>query len=372
MGMNRVCIHYTLKKIKIRRREMQIDMHFYGVFALARAAGLQDETAKTIAYASQFVDDAVEDDIVLMEDRCCIIPSMTSHKPLDYQNSLPGDQWKVWVPFHFLPGNESEDGDFVERMVCRKNSKVAQTMCNYALDPKHEEYWPHMIGIAAHVYADTFAHYGFVGFSHAWNKVISGTIEPKTDSKSILRYIKAKFEQFKTRITSGAAELIPVGHGSVATYPDRPYLKWEYEYESDFHPHKKIKRDNRDDFMEGAESLFTFFCKFADISHRYRGSNGSKKWDDIKKEVKNIIHLEGPRDTRVKRWKAALNEMVFSEATEIDKTISYDKDAWDVHKLRYFSHDIKEGDPYKFIKAAKHYRLYVLEELLPQFKLVIH
>ena len=34
---------------------MQIDMHFYGVYAMARAAGLDPETARTVAQASQFV-----------------------------------------------------------------------------------------------------------------------------------------------------------------------------------------------------------------------------------------------------------------------------------------------------------------------------
>ena len=37
---------------------MQIDMHFYGVYAMARAAGLDPKTARIIAHASQFVDDA--------------------------------------------------------------------------------------------------------------------------------------------------------------------------------------------------------------------------------------------------------------------------------------------------------------------------
>ena len=34
---------------------MQLDMHFYGVYALARAAGIKDKAAETIAYASQLL-----------------------------------------------------------------------------------------------------------------------------------------------------------------------------------------------------------------------------------------------------------------------------------------------------------------------------
>jgi hypothetical protein len=353
---------------------MQIDMHFYGVYALARAAGLKDETARTVAYASQFVDDAIEDDVVVISNEKCVIPSMTSHKPLDYQNALPGDQWKVWVPFHFLPGNESDSGYFVERMVCRKNSKVARALCTHALDPKNKDLWPHLIGIAAHVYADTFSHYGFVGFSHAWNKVKSNTIKPKPRESSILHYIIGKFEQFKTRVASGAAELIPVGHGAVATYPDRPYLEWKYEYES-HQEDQVIRRKNSKDFLEGAENLFKFFSQFAEASPRDKDPAGARKWGKINGAVQEIIEYEGPKDNRVKQWKRALLKGVFSNVSDTDQYIRYDETAWEVRDLRFYDEDIeriKQKDPFKFIQAAKHHRIYVLQELLPEFGLVIN
>ena len=43
---------------------MQIDMHFYGTYALARAAGLPPEVAKIVATAAQFVDDADTNDTI--------------------------------------------------------------------------------------------------------------------------------------------------------------------------------------------------------------------------------------------------------------------------------------------------------------------
>ena len=36
---------------------MQLDMHYYGTYAMARAAGLKPQVCITIATASQFVDD---------------------------------------------------------------------------------------------------------------------------------------------------------------------------------------------------------------------------------------------------------------------------------------------------------------------------
>lgn len=40
---------------------MQLDMHFYGTYAMARAAGLNVKTCTTIATAAQFVDDNVKE-----------------------------------------------------------------------------------------------------------------------------------------------------------------------------------------------------------------------------------------------------------------------------------------------------------------------
>jgi len=138
---------------------MQEDMHFYGVYALSRAAGIRPETAKIIAYASQFVDDAIDDGAISLSNEKAILPIMTSHKPIDYTNTIPGDQWRVWMPFHFLPGNHSESGSFIEKLICRKDSDPAKKMLAHALDRWNQLYWPHLIGITAHVYADTFSHF---------------------------------------------------------------------------------------------------------------------------------------------------------------------------------------------------------------------
>lgn len=205
---------------------MQLDMHFYGVYVLARSAGIGAKAAETIAYASQFVDVSIEDEAVLLSDQKAILPTITSHKPIDYKNAIPGDQWKVWVPFHFLPGNEPKTGNFVTRMVCRKNSQLARKMTPDALSGWNKSYWPHLIGVTAHFYADTFSHFGFVGFSNEWNKVDNEAIKASKDHSSGIRSnIRMKFEDFKTRFAGGFAETVPVGHGAVGTCPDRPYLQ---------------------------------------------------------------------------------------------------------------------------------------------------
>lgn len=340
---------------------MQIDMHFYGVYAMARAAGIDSETAGIIAHASQFVDDAMEDEAVVLPDERAMLPTMTSHRPLDYGNAIPGDQWKVWVPFHFLPGNESESGTFIEKMVCRRESDPARRMLKSALDPRNRDHWPHLIGIAAHVYADTFSHFGFIGLTHPWNKVKGDSIEASgTHSSSILQYIRAKFDDFKTRFAGDFAEIIPVGHGAVATYPDRPYLKWRFEYETGSRAQGDTDRDNAVSFFDGCKGLYEFFYQFSQTDPGIQDFVGPRAWDEISSDVETILRKEGPKDERIGAWKEAISSGLFCHVTPADREIEYERDVWQPEKMK------SESDALRFFRAAWKHRNYVLHELLPE------
>nr|ABE69171.1 putative signal peptide protein [uncultured bacterium pFosLip] len=354
---------------------MQIDMHFYGVYALARAAGIKDSIAGKIAYASQFVDDSIDDDHIVLSDNRSIVPTMTSHKPIDYQNALPGDQWKVWIPFHFLPGYKGKN--FIDRLVCEKDSVPARNMLDYTLDSANASFWPHIIGIAAHVYADTFAHYGFIGISHDNNKVDEGTlsISPR-HSSGIIRYMKAKYEEFKTRFISGFAEAIPVGHGAVGTYPDRPYLAWGYTYElrRDGSRKKKVSRDNLKDFLEGSKRLHEYFKRFAQLDPRHGDAGSGKDWGKIKPAVHDILKTEGTKEKRIDKWLEHLEKGTFCKTTHADKKIKYDEGLWRPRRAE-LEHGktaaIEKTDACRFIRAARRYRNFVLSELLPDIGLTL-
>jgi len=81
---------------------MQIDMHYYCIYAMARLAGLKPEVTKIIATASQYVDDAVAEDIQHHENGNMLAPILTAHRLIEIlDNRNPEDQPFVWVPFHF-------------------------------------------------------------------------------------------------------------------------------------------------------------------------------------------------------------------------------------------------------------------------------
>ena len=349
---------------------MQLDMHFYAVYAMARAAGINGARARTIAYASQFVDDAIDDDEVVLLGKHAVVPTMTSHKPLDYKNAIQGDQWKVWIPFHFLPGAESSSGDFIEMITCRKNSKPARTMMGAMTSKAVDGFGPHILGIAAHAYADTFSHYGFVGISHAVNKVNAGSIQLNTKQpKTLAGYIKNKLALFQNRLIGTLAETVPVGHGSVATFPDRPYLEWQFKYEM---TGKKEVRSNPATYLEFAQNLYSFFASYAKRSPD--GCNEGKPWNAVSAAVKKNILEKTPLEQRVTVWRKSTAAGAFSKVTDFDKTIDYKKEFWQPGQLRYHCSDlktVKNTDTLRFYRAAFAYRNYVLEELLPRYNLRI-
>lgn len=350
---------------------MQLDMHFYGVYALARAAGIKADTARIIAYASQFVDDAIDDDKIVLSSDNALLPLMTSHMPLDYKNTILSDQWRVWVPFHFIPGNKGDS--FAQKMICQMHSEPVKAMIKHALDLKHEDYWPHLIGITAHVYADTFAHYGFIGIKDELNKVKQGSIDYSENSKNILQYIKVKFEEFKSRSLGTFAELVPIGHGAVATLPDRPYLKWKFEYESRDNK-SKSNRDNSSTFYDGCESLFTFFSKFIEVCPKEKDQNIPKNWDQISEKVKILLKNQAPISERIELWKDYISKGIFCTVEPLDKKINYDKNLWRPRRAEFSiqaEDEIIQTDAYKFLKSSFIHKDFVLYDLLPSIGLIV-
>lgn len=243
-------------------------------------------------------------------------------------------------------------------------------MLLHTLDPRNRDHWPYLIGIAAHVYADTFSHFGFIGIAHPWNKVKSDSIEASdSHSASIIQYIKTKFEDFKTRFAGDFAEMIPVGHGPVATYPDRPYLSWRFQYEDGNHAEEVVDRDNVAYFLDGCKGLYEFFSEFSRVDPGIQDISGFRAWEAISDGVENLLKREAPRDGRIKAWKETISSGLFCHVSETDMEIHYDPDSW---KLRVAQDSTGEDSgSYRFFKAAWSHRNYVLHELFPEIGLLL-
>ncbi|MCD6180782.1 MAG: hypothetical protein J7K89_00180 [Candidatus Cloacimonetes bacterium] len=330
---------------------MQIDMHFYAVYALCRLAGIHSIHAQTIAYASQFVDDQVKGiNLIFRKCQKALRPVLTSHKPLDYQNAINDDQWRVWTAFHFLPGNQSKRGIFEEKMICRKNSELANRVMEHAIQNCHQPSDLFGVGMAAHSFADTFAHYGFIGISTEWNKVKDETIHIKNRRKTIGLYIKEKFASFKGR----AAELIPIGHGAVATFPDRPYLKWEFQYERN---KRKVERhDNPADYLQASALLYGYFCRMLEANSWLGDGTTTVPWSRCERSISTLICNEAKKNGRVKAWKKFIKGGAYFATDQQDAKVHYLEGKWNTtvsQRKRADESQVRDLPLYHFMKAAQ-------------------
>ena len=354
---------------------------------MARAAGLKPDVCQTIATAAQFVDDNVKETAIEFADggRLDIIP--TAHPWYDFKNIeiFERDQRIVWLPFHFLPGNE---GDSIsERFVCRKDSIIAQEMIGHCLSLIEKPFGFHLVGIATHVYADTFSHYGFSGVSSRWNKVNGSSIKLTNDDRD--EGAERRFRKnhgatmdghrnwrqlFWDKFKSGFAESSTgaLGHSAVMNYPDYPYLEWKFSYE-----HKEVKprtsqRNNLVTYLEACEKLHGMFCRIAQDCPDAKIDQG-RKFDSIRESVKAILgHQETDRNKRRVGWsEAAENGNLFEKPEPIPP---YQGDKWkdDLKRLdgSEDSHVALDEPVFRFFQAAETYRAYVLRDLLPLHGLV--
>lgn len=360
---------------------MQLDMHYYGTYAMARAAGLKPAVCKTIATCAQFVDDNAHSENIEFLDGGRVDIVATAHHVASISNIDPKDQRRVWVPFHFLPGNQGDS--FSERLLCRKDSDIAKEMVNHHLSKAKDSFGAHLIGIAAHVYADTFSHYGFSGVSSRRNKVENDSFEfDQALEPEIKDYITGKAERFfrdyrvetgfLANVKSWLAETFSgaLGHGAVATYPDRPYLKWSFEYE---YPQKnRVRRDNPKTFLEGCAALHKMFSRFAKANPESAAGDGVN-FAEIKAKVKQIIEVQGKKQVRVDQWKkAARNGHIANGKYQIP---DYTAMAWleEIANLNRSkdSRKVLQTDIYHFFQAAALHRNFILRDLLPRYDLVV-
>ncbi len=366
---------------------MQEDMHYYGTYAMARAAGLEAKDAKIVAYAAQYVDDSTANDSEVHEDGGMFQTIATAHTGSEAIGNAAADhteQRKVWVPFHFFPGNEGNT--LSEKLSCVKDGKLAREMVanhiRHAVLVK-DEYGLELMGVMAHVYADTFSHYGFSGISSRNNKVDGTSFELDVKDKKTKAYIMGKFSGFLSKFTptfliknyrnvaSKGASIATgaLGHGAVGTYPDRPFLKWRFKFKNN--DRGSDWRENQATFLEAFEKLYNAF-------YEYAGKAGirkkSKKFEDIEKKVKVIISLERPKEGRTEAW---INAIEGGELFDIedDEALFFSKHEWEQQKEDFEdlenAYEMIEKEVYKFHQAAIYHRDYTLKQLLPKHGIVV-
>lgn len=281
---------------------MRIDFHFYTIYALARAVGFSPDKAYVIAYSSQYTDDEVEERKILFENGGEFEPFITGHRILDPHTVSAEICKRVWIPFHFLPGNLG-DGD--EKLITRANGPIAGEMISQFLSYDLLPYSCHLLGIMLHVYADTWSHQNFMGITDDMNRVNDLVVE----GENIYLYKLAP----------------PLGHAQAGSTPDEPRLAWEYSgYQGGAQDIDNYRRA-----LQAAQNCYLLLSKFMDkFAHDFRDSS-LIKWAEIEGKVLKLFQYNKDLRGCINSWGEAINNGEFGFMPhEKDINLIYDAGEW--------------------------------------------
>ena len=212
---------------------MQKDVHFYLTYALAMKIGIPPDSAEKIAWADQYTDDLTKADLYGIQTQSDILGNWGDRQV----------QLSVLIPFHFIPGSDSN-----HPWMTTRNSKRARRLVNLAKNNLFQ------LGIALHGLQDTFSHEGFSGWEEEFNSCFNKWY-----------YIKS---------------VIPdVGHAELRVTPDVANYVWT-------DPRNGRKIDNKIRTMSAAKATYDFLVKF------FNPGIEPDVWQNLRKELIWIFRLK--------------------------------------------------------------------------------
>lgn len=357
---------------------MQIDFHHGVTYVIARLAGFEHPDAEKIAYSAQYVDDAVHHGPVRFDNGALFNRNSSAHKMLDYRNMEQLGNSQSWVPFHFLPGNggkpagENPEGSFVNKLMCTPNSFVAQDMLEDCYRHKDKPYALQRLGISMHVYADTWAHQGFVGINHEINDVYDINIVndvPQTGWKDKMSsFFGDMWDDVQSKIVGDA---LPLGHGTVLSYPDLPYLHWNFTRRKGG---EVVDRRNYDLFIEASDHM----CRFM---QRWLGKDQTGLPADDKEVLLNLFKeiVDENSEHRHSRWLELIKDGTFSFGAQQLEYHGEGEQSWKYKALGepndkdeyHYTPAFLDSDWKRFHDALLAHRFAVIHEVLPRYGICV-
>ncbi|MCB2228793.1 MAG: hypothetical protein KQH53_19110 [Desulfarculaceae bacterium] len=287
---------------------MQRDFHYYCVAVLARTAGFSLEDAVTLAYASNYVDDATDGRPILVGGYV--------FNPLFTANDWTGvvlkttswdNQRKVYIPFHFLPPRpvDSPKDDFITT----PDSPLARELMAAALAPSgNRTLRLCRMGVALHTYADTWSHSDFSGRLGQENDVHEVWVMKKGEWK----------KELKDQIAAHA--VWKVGHGQVGFLPDLPYRRWKATADRREGGERTVEHDNPALYMQAAETIFGLLYQ-----EQHPGETPNGVFGHIRPRLEQCFNYkEASRKARYRKWEEVFGDMFAG----LGRDWAYDPDEW--------------------------------------------
>lgn len=266
---------------------MQCDFHYCIIKILAVKAGFNADDAEIIAYASQYVDDAVEHKPITIHNfpfQNCesynyqtekFDPVCTAHTGFDMITALKKDvQRKIYVCFHFIPHNPINNSDEYFDYRTFPNSNFANIIIDKAIyqfrtDNASKTRNLIKLGIALHSYADTWAHQYFSGIHKSYDNDIED-LEVRFNNKKISNEFWEHFNHI----------LPDIGHAEAGSFPDMTHVDFSCLHE---HQHITNKRENYIHFADAARKIYETLIQL---------TGNINKWSELEPQLIHFFKLE--------------------------------------------------------------------------------
>ncbi len=355
---------------------MNADCHYYAVLALCRMLGMGKDSARRIAYSSEFVDDLRVKHIVFRKAprrmKCHILgkkPALkdlcTAPKIMTARNYKVRTMVEVLVPFHLIPAGRGKS--FQEKMRTFPDSPLLAPLVDDAVNSGDV----YQLGIVLHVLADAYSHQGFSGIISRRNRIRGLKVKKASVRGFHDRFIRAYLMYADSIITRLFGRILPAySHSAAGTIPDIASAEWEYKYDTGESFITRYRsggavsnpRRYRQAFEAMRGILQEFIQKHPAVLH---GDPGFQDFELF------YSHLTKPRKFRkgAEDWKDFILEYRLMDST--DPGIHYDpqdwfRDAFLNYSKRKFSRrvvsradavpDFVHSDLYAFYNAAGKYK----------------
>jgi hypothetical protein len=316
---------------------MDIEFHYYITYIIALRAGFKPEDARIIAYSSQYTDD--NDMIYEIHKGHQEEYSNYISQTMDIFNPQK-EYMRIYPVFHFMPGTLTEiAGDSARRrdgklhiMNTIPDNLNSRQLLQAALYSRNS----YSIGIATHMYADTFAHQNFLGFNDGFNEM-KGIIE----------------------------NLIPnIGHADAKHKPDVSTLIWEDER---LIP-SLSEIDNKKRFLEATRCIYEKYTNYLNTPND--SSTLIAQIDEA------IGAYDGSEEDRIDRYKNLIGsnfieydkKQWFTEAIDfVNEEIPYSGVGYNVPRSEtewIWKGNCKETNWFKFQEAVKTYQWLAMDTVI--------
>ena len=300
---------------------MRVNYHYYTVKTLARYAGFDDDTAQFIAYFSQYVDEFIMRQPIVVEGRPpdFFVNNKLAHKlDKDYWVFFPcatgvhishstshNYQLHSLMPFHFITPSpfyelpENPDRSVYRCVAANENDDLLINrllrMVVGAADV-HDRASLMALGMMLHTFADTYSHCGFSGF-HGWeNQAYASSLIYKCPYKQNSFFLNRVREFMKEKLIgqrhqSNSVNLLlhlvystlpSIGHANVGMVPDccESEIIIYAKQTSESKMKALIKRDNSEHFADCSRRIINMLCE---INGKIPPDND--KWELFQKKL---------------------------------------------------------------------------------------